>query len=107
MNTGTLFCKQESGEYTPFMPLQEVEKIEQPTKFTQIGDVLWHLQTYGSITSMEAILDYGATRISAIIYVLRKRGHKIESKTEKGKTRYGRPTSWARYVYKGKVENEH
>ena len=75
-------------------------------ELTQINDVLKHLQEKGSITSVDAFYDYGVSRLSAVIYVLRNRGHIIESKTEKGKTRYNRPCKWARYVYKGSVASE-
>lgn len=46
---------------------------------TQELRVLKHLQEYGSITSWEAIEEYGATRLSAIIYNLRKKGFKIKT----------------------------
>lgn len=42
---------------------------------TKTKAVMLHLQEYGSITSWEAIKEYGATRLSAIIYNLR---HKYE-----------------------------
>ena len=72
-------------------------------ELTQISDVLTHLQKKGSITSLEAIKSYNATRLSGIIYVLRKRGYIIDTIQEKGKTRHNRPAQWARYVYKGVV----
>ena len=75
-------------------------------ELTQISDILTHLQEKGSITSLEAIYDYGASRLSAIIYVLRNRGYIIDTIQEKGKTRYNRPCKWARYVYKGRVASE-
>ena len=76
-------------------------------ELSQISDVLTHLQEKGSITSLEAIYDYGASRLSAIIYVLRNRGYIIDTIIEKGKTRHNRPAQWARYVYKGRVASEH
>ena len=33
---------------------------------SQADAILWHLKTYGTITSYEAIKEYGATRLSAI-----------------------------------------
>ena len=75
-------------------------------ELTQINDVLTHLQEKGSITSLESIYDYGASRLSAIIYILRDRGHIIDTVMENGKTRYNRPCKWARYVYKGRVASE-
>ena len=62
--------------------------------------VLQHLQTYGSITSWEAIQKYGATRLSAIIYELRKR-YRIESVMVQHKDIYGNDLAFSRYVYCG------
>lgn len=76
------------------------------SKLTQINDVLKHLQEKGSITSMDAFYDYGVSRLSAIIYVLRSREYIIDTIIEKGKTRYNRPCQWARYVYKGELCNQ-
>ena len=60
--------------------------------------VLKHLQEHGSITSMEAIQLFGATRLSAIIYNLRhKEGYDIVSDFEIVKTRYGVKTQIVRY----------
>ncbi len=50
-----------------------------------------HLITHGSITSLEAIKLYWATRLSATIFILKSRGYKIESIREtNGKSRYVR-----------------
>ena len=43
--------------------------------------ILKHLQVHKTITSMEAISLYGATRLSAIIFDLRKAGHNIVTHT--------------------------
>lgn len=63
--------------------------------------VLRHLQEHGSITSMEAINLFGATRLSAIIYNLRHvKGYDISTDLEVVTTRYGIKTSIARYKLK-------
>lgn len=41
--------------------------------------ILEHLQTYGSITSLEAIEKYKCTRLSQYILLLRKDGYKIKN----------------------------
>lgn len=41
--------------------------------------ILEHLQEYGSITSLEAILAYQCTRLAHYIYLLRKDGYEITS----------------------------
>lgn len=57
--------------------------------------VLRHLVTLKSITSWEAIKLYKATRLSAIIYNLRKRGYMIISEPEYNKIS---KTPFARYI---------
>tara|TARA_R110000824_G_C14865478_1_gene641699 strand:+ start:92 stop:370 length:279 start_codon:yes stop_codon:yes gene_type:complete len=66
---------------------------------SQSDAILWHLKQYGSITSYEAIKEYGATRLSAIIFNYRKDGYDIDSIPLVKKTRFGRNTTIAKYVY--------
>ena len=66
---------------------------------SQSDAILWHLKTYGSITSYEAIKEYGATRLSAIIFNHRKEGYNIDSLPLTKKTRFGRNTTIAKYIY--------
>ena len=66
---------------------------------SQSDAILWHLKTYGSITSYEAIKEYGATRLSAIIFNHRKEGYDIDSLPLTKKTRFGRNTTIAKYTY--------
>ena len=66
---------------------------------TQSDAILWHLKTYGAITSYEAIREYGATRLSAIIFNHRKDGYIIDSVPLIKKTRFGRNTTISKYVY--------
>ena len=49
------------------------------SKTSKENKVLIHLQMYGKITSWEAINKFKATRLSAIIYNLREKGHIITS----------------------------
>lgn len=63
---------------------------------TKTNAVLMHLEENGSITSWEAIREYGATRLSAIIFNLRhKYNLDIENEWVEFTDRYG---SKARYV---------
>ena len=66
---------------------------------SQSDAILWHLKTYGSITSYEAIKEYGATRLSAIIFNHRKEGYEIDSVPLTKKTRFGRNTTISKYCY--------
>jgi len=57
------------------------------------------LQEHGSITSLEAIELFGATRLSAIVFNLRRRGYEITTETLATKDRYGHAVNYAKYVY--------
>lgn len=59
-----------------------------------------HLAEKGSITSWEAIKEYGATRLSAIIYNLRKRELNIETTMVEFTDRFGNKAKYAKYVLK-------
>lgn len=65
--------------------------------------VLEHLQTKGSITTLDAFLLYRATRLSAIIYNLRKYGYSIISKPESYTNADGETSHFVRYIYEGEV----
>ena len=62
--------------------------------------VLNYMIEHGSITSMEAF-QLGITRLSAVIFVLRKSGYHIITTPAHSKNRYGKPTTFARYVLEG------
>jgi hypothetical protein len=74
-------------------------KITSEEVKSQSDAVLWHLKTYGSITSYEAIKEYGATRLADLIYKHRKNGYEISSMPLTKKTRFGRNTTIAKYIY--------
>lgn len=71
---------------------------------TKKDKVLTHLQLQGSITSWTAIKEYGITRLSAIIYTLRKQGFIIESEPVNFIDRFGDKSTFAKYVFKGKAQ---
>lgn len=64
---------------------------------TQENRVLKHLKDFGSITSWEAIMEYGVTRLSAVIFNLRKE-YNIKGTTVTAKNRYGEPVHYTRYT---------
>lgn len=76
--------------------MEEEKKVE---KKTQRNEVLRHLKENGSITSWEAIKEYGATRLSAIIYDLRHY-YDLEIKNERVEftNRYGTKSSYVKYI---------
>ena len=59
-----------------------------------------HLIEKGNITSWEAIKEYGATRLSAIIFNLRKRGMNIITERIDFTDRFGSKSNYAKYVFK-------
>lgn len=60
--------------------------------------ILNHWRKYRSITSLDAIKEYGITRLSAVIYDLRHNGIEIQSVPETVVNRYGRDCHIVRYV---------
>lgn len=62
----------------------------------QKQEVLRHIKRYGSITSMEAFEKYGITRLSAIIYILR-REYEIVTIMRTSINRYGNEVNYAEY----------
>lgn len=66
--------------------------------------ILKHLQNYQSITSWEAIQNYGATRLSSIIFNLRKKGYDIESVDEIDYDRNGNKCKFTRYYLRGEIQ---
>lgn len=64
---------------------------------TQCEQILHHMQTLGSITSLEAVQKYGIMRLASRITDLRRRGIAITRQIVKGKNRYGGVTSYAAY----------
>ena len=67
-------------------------------KTTKTSEVLQHLQNKGSITSWEAIQLYSATRLSAIIFNLKKRGYDISSNAKAFVDCNGHPSTFAVYT---------
>ena len=62
--------------------------------------VLEHMREHGGITQLEATELFGATRLGAIVFNLRKRGHDIETVTMGMTDRYGHAVNYAKYVLK-------
>ena len=66
-------------------------------KITQCERILRHLKDYGSITSLEAVNEYGIMRLASRINDLRAQGIAISSEVATGKNRYGETTHYAVY----------
>lgn len=67
-------------------------------------EVLKYLRKNGSITSMQAIEKFGATRLSAIIFNLR-RNYIIDTLWMESVDRYGNACRYGKYVFKGEKDN--
>lgn len=65
---------------------------------TQCDRILRHLNDYGSITSLEAMKEYGIMRLASRISDLKNMGYKITSITETSKNRYGETTHYSKYM---------
>jgi hypothetical protein len=61
-------------------------------KISKQEKVLTHLQTYGSITPLEALEKYGSFRLGALIFNLRQEGYDIKTNIVHGK-------GYAKYTY--------
>ena len=72
-------------------------------KLTQKEQVLNHLKIYGSLTSWDAIMEYGITRLSHHIYCLRNEGIIIPDERVQVETRLGRTTVISKYILRNEV----
>ena len=66
---------------------------------TQTSEVLKYLENHKKgITSLDAIRLFGATRLSGIIFILRKRGYNIETTYKQVPNRFGGLSTVAVYT---------
>lgn len=73
-------------------------------KLTQNQMIIRHLRSYGSITSLEAMQEYGIMRLASRINDLKRQGIKIISETQKSLNRFGETVHYS--VYRLAVEKE-
>lgn len=59
--------------------------------------VLDHMRKYGGITSNEAFVKYGITRLSDVIFKLREKGYVIDTVPQCNKNRFGKKCHYALY----------
>lgn len=69
---------------------------------TQCEQVLQHMEKYGSITSKEAMEEYGIMRLASRITDLKKAGIEIEREMVTQKNRHGDLVTFARYSIAGR-----
>lgn len=92
-------CKREDASDAATTP-QFSTGVSPDSSFTQCDRILRHFKDYGSITSLEAMQEYGIMRLASRISDLKRLGYVISVATENGKNRYGEKTSYARYSLK-------
>lgn len=78
--------------------------MEGKTKMTQCEKIIRHLRDHGSISSLEAINEYGILRLASRISDLKRRGYHIVGETKTGRNRYNEKTSFKVYRL-AEVEN--
>ena len=66
-------------------------------KTTQCERILRHLKDFGSISSLEAVSEYGIMRLASRINDLKAQGIAIVSERATGKNRYDETTSYSVY----------
>lgn len=66
-------------------------------KETQCNMIMAHIKKHGSITSLEAMTEYGIMRCASRINDLRRRGTPIVSEQVKGVNRDGGTVRYAKY----------
>lgn len=64
---------------------------------TQNEKVIRHIDTFGSITPLEALSEYGIMHLASRISDLKKEGVEIAVEMVTGKNRFGEATRYARY----------
>ena len=69
---------------------------------TQCETILRHMEDYGSITSLEAMQEYGIMRLASRITDLKKAGIPIKREMVSQKNRHGDTVTFARYSIAGR-----
>lgn len=71
--------------------------MEGNIKMTQCEKIVRHLQDHGTISSLEAINEYGILRLASRVNDLKRRGYNIVGEIKTGRNRYGEKTSFKVY----------
>ena len=71
--------------------------MEGTVKMTQCEKIIRHLQDHGTISSLEAINEYGILRLASRVNDLKRRGYNIVGEIKTGRNRYGEKTNFKVY----------
>ena len=66
----------------------------------QTERILKYINDFGSITSLQAMQDFGVMRLASRITDLKQAGYEIDSEFVHSKNRYGEPMKYKRYYLK-------
>lgn len=64
---------------------------------TQCERILDYMRDWGGITTRDAFIDLGCTRLASRIHDLERMGYKIDRKTISARNRYGEKTYYTEY----------
>ena len=64
---------------------------------TQHQLIMTHIDTFGSITPMEAFMEYGITKLATRVSELIRQGERISKEPAEAKNRYGQTVRFMRY----------
>jgi hypothetical protein len=73
-------------------------KIKKMKTLTQKDRIIRHLKEKESITSLEAMQEYGIMRLTSRVCELKDQGYKIRSEFISSKNRYNEPVSFSKYT---------
>lgn len=65
---------------------------------TQCEKIIDYINEFGSITTMQAFMDLGVTRLASRICDLKNEGYPIVSETISAKNRYGEKVHYSKYM---------
>lgn len=77
--------------------LQMKQKKRKEKKMTQCEMILRYIDTFGSITTKDAFMDLGITRLASRVCDLQKKGIELDRQMETSKNRFGKKVSYMRY----------
>lgn len=72
--------------------------VEEQSNQTQCQRIIEYIVKHRSITSAEAMDEFGCYRLASRIHDLKKRGYPINSFMVHGKNRYGKGTKYKMYT---------
>lgn len=64
---------------------------------TQVERVLMYMNTYGSITPLDAMREFGIMRLASRISDIKRLGYDVNKEMVQAENRFGEKTCYARY----------